>query len=141
MSIIQNSDIASTPYPALANSLMLLATPVISPAVSSPISASSSSTKPSFGRFWSRPKFVGPSTKTALLFGAAQAVGSWIIYDGDIESGTGFLGAWSALYMIVGGRGSIKALRYGRVWPLALSAIAASNTFLYSRRFIAGGFT
>ncbi|CEP61362.1 Aim19p LALA0_S03e01156g [Lachancea lanzarotensis] len=132
-------DLSTTPYLAAANSLMLLATPVISPAVESPVSSKIGSS--SILRLWSRPKFVGPSTKTSLLFGSAQALGSWIIYDGDLESGSGFLGAWSALYLIVGGRGSVKALRYGRVWPLTLSAMAATSTALYTRRFVAGGFT
>ncbi|CAR25059.1 Loss of respiratory capacity protein 2 [Lachancea thermotolerans] len=142
MSASDVRELSSTPYPALANSLMLLATPVVSPAANAPArQAAQGAGWSRFGSFWSRPKLVGPSTKTALLFGAAQAVGSWIIYDGDLESGSGFLGAWSALYLIVGGRGSISALRYGRVWPLALSAAALSNTLLYARRFISGGFT
>ncbi|SCU89737.1 LAFA_0E20472g1_1 [Lachancea sp. 'fantastica'] len=132
-------DLSSTPHLAAANSLMLLATPVVSPAVASPV-ASKTGTSGIF-QLWSRPKFVGPSTKTSLLFGAAQALGSWIIYDGDLESGSGFLGAWSALYLIVGGRGSVKALRYGRVWPLTLSALAATSTALYTKRFVSGGFT
>ncbi|SCV05383.1 LANO_0H06282g1_1 [Lachancea nothofagi CBS 11611] len=132
------NDLSATPYLAMANSLMLLATPVVSPAVSSPIGVGQSGS--SLTRFWSRPKFVGPSTKTALLFGGAQALGSWIIYDGDLESGSGFLGAWSALYLIVGGRGSVKALRYGRVWPLALSTLALANTAFYTKRFVSGGF-
>ncbi|SCV00854.1 LAME_0G12442g1_1 [Lachancea meyersii CBS 8951] len=130
-------NLSTTPYLAAANSLMLLATPVVSPAVASPVSSTGPS---SMMRFLSRPKYVGPSTKTALLFGSAQALGSWIIYDGDLESGSGFLGAWSALYLIVGGRGSVKALRYGRVWPLTLSAMAATSTVLYTKKFVAGGF-
>ncbi|SCU88633.1 LADA_0E11254g1_1 [Lachancea dasiensis] len=137
MDVLYN--LSSTPYPAALNAAMLLATPMISPAALSPIGAGQSHT--GIFRVWSRPKFVGPTTKTALLFGAAQAVGSWIVYDGDVESGSGFLGAWSALYLIVGGRGSIKALRYGRVWPLALSSAALSNTVVYTKRFVSGGFS
>ncbi|SCW01943.1 LAFE_0E10682g1_1 [Lachancea fermentati] len=135
--LAQLTELSSTPYPALANSALLLATPVVSPAVASPTAVANGR---SFWTSFSRPKYVGPSSKTALLFGAAQALGGWIIYDGDLESGSGFLAAWSALYLIVGGRGSVKALRYGRVWPLLLSSAAFTNTYFYGRRFIAGGF-
>lgn len=63
-----------------------------------------------------------------------------MIYDNDLESGTGFLAAWNTLYLLVGGRGSVKALRYGKVWPLLLTTVSAGSAALYGRRFVASGF-
>ncbi|QLL30404.1 hypothetical protein HG536_0A02210 [Torulaspora globosa] len=130
-----------TPYPAALNSLLLLATPQVSPATPSPVSVVQRASSSRFVNALSRPKYLGPSSRTALLFGAAQALGAWMVYDGDVESGSGFLAAWSALYLIVGGRGSVKALRYGKVWPLLVASVTGANAFMYGRRFIAGGFT
>lgn len=130
----------TTPYPGVLNSLLLLSTPVVSPAVISPVSIAQRAGGSKIFNLFSTPKYLGPSNKTALLFGGAQALGSWIIYDGDLESGSGFLAAWSALYLIVGGRGSVGALRYGKVWPLVLTSVSAVNAFLYSKRFISGSF-
>lgn len=127
-----------TAYPAALNSALLLATPAISPALESPQSVAG---RTGLLTALQRPRYLGPSNRTALLFGAAQALGAWMIYDGDLESGSGFLGAWSALYMIVGGRGSVKALRYGRVWPLLVTTLTGANAYLYGRRFITNGFT
>lgn len=130
-----------TPYPAVLNSLLLLATPRVSPATESPVSVVQRTSSSRLVNAFSKPKYLGPSNRTAVLFGAAQALGAWMIYDGDVESGSGFLAAWSTLYLIVGGRGSIKALRYGKVWPLLVSSVTGANAFMYGRRFIAGGFT
>lgn len=131
----------ATAYPAALNSLLLLATPTISPATVSPVSIAQRAGSFKLFNALSKPKYLGPSNKTALLFGAAQALGAWIIYDGDLESGSGFLAAWSTLYLIVGGRGSVKALRYGKVWPLLISSFTGANAFMYGRRFITNGFT
>lgn len=131
----------ATAYPAALNSALLLATPAVSPALEAPQSVASRTGGSRWLGALQRPRFLGPSGRTAVLFGAAQALGAWIIYDGDLESGSGFLAAWSALYMIVGGRGSIKALRYGRVWPLLVSTVTGANAYLYGRRFITNGFT
>lgn len=134
-------DSTSTPFPAWAVSSMLLATPIASPAILSPSLVSTTSKgRASIANVFARPKYVGPTTKVALLFGAAQALGGWIVYDGDLESGSGFITAWSTLYLIVGGRGSIKALRYGRVWPLLLTTASLTNAVLYGKRFVSGGF-
>lgn len=131
----------STPYPAVLNSVMLLGTPAVSPAVESPVSVAQRASSSWFLSAFSKPKYLGPSNKSALLFGAAQALGAWMIYDGDVESGSGFLAAWSTLYLIVGGRGSVKALRYGRVWPLLVTSVTGASALLYGRRFISGDFT
>lgn len=129
-----------TPFPAILNSSMLFMTPIISPAVVSPISVAERSVGSRIFNSFTRPKYMGPTTKVALLFGSAQALGAWMIYDGDLESGCGFISAWSSLYLIVGGRGSLKNLRYGKVWPLLLSTVSLGNAMLSGRRFISGGF-
>lgn len=131
---------SATAYPAALNSLMLLATPQVSPAVESPVSVAQRASTSRLFNALSKPKYLGPSNRTAWLFGAAQGLGAWIIYDGDLESGSGFLAAWSTLYLIVGGRGSVKALRYGKVWPLLVSSVTGVNALMYGKRFIAGGF-
>ncbi|QLG72485.1 hypothetical protein HG535_0D01930 [Zygotorulaspora mrakii] len=130
-----------TPTPALLNCSMLLLTPIISPATVSPVSVAQRSASSRLANMLTKPKYLGPTKKTALLFGGAQALGAWMIHDGDLESGCGFLAAWSTLYLIVGGRGSLKSLRYGKVWPLMLSTISLGNAYLYGRRFISGGFS
>lgn len=135
----QLKQLALTPIIPWSNSAMLLATPILSPATETPSSVAIRQSSYILSYF-SRPKYVGPSSKTALMFGAAQALSGWIIYEGDLESGCGFLAAWSTLYLIVGGRGSLKALRFGRVWPLALTAMGCANSVLYGGLFLSGQF-
>ncbi|SCU90806.1 LAMI_0E03664g1_1 [Lachancea mirantina] len=134
------TSLGSSPLPALVNSALLFVTPMVSPAVKVDASGGVFRSLGGFtGILGSGTKSIGPSNKTVALFGTAQALGSWMIYDGDVQSGSGFLAAWSALYLIVAGRGSFKALRY-RTWPLALSVAAASNAYLYTREFVTSGF-
>lgn len=144
----QAYQLTATPYPAVVNGLALLATPMVSPQMSATAGMTSpaSSAKGVMKNVLSMPssrnstRTIGPSNKAAMLFGGAQLLGAYIINDGDLENGAGFVTAWSALYMIVSGKGSVKALRYGRVWPLALSTLALGNTVLYGRRFLFSDF-
>ncbi|AGO11583.1 AaceriADL203Cp [[Ashbya] aceris (nom. inval.)] len=134
----QIRDLSFTPGIAWLNSAMLLATPVLSPA--QPSAAAVAQQAGGWLARVARPKHIGPTTKTSLLFGAAQALGGWIIHDGDLESGSGFLAAWSALYLVVGGRGSLRALRYGRLWPLVLATTSGLSGLAYGERFLSGRF-
>lgn len=129
---------SQTPYLAWMNGAMLLSTPVISPATMTP--ASVAVQQQSMFAAFTKPKYFGPTKTTALMFGLANALGGYMLFDGDVESGTGFLAAWNTLYLFVGGRGSVKALRYGKIWPLLLTTVSASNAALYGRRFITAGF-
>lgn len=139
-------EFTETPIPAVVNGLALLATPVISPQISgnaqiaSPASSTKGMVKNILTSSKNSTKAVGPSTKGAWLFGGAQLLGAYIISDGDMENGSGFIAAWSALYMIVSGKGSISALKYGKVWPLALSTMAVGSTVFYGKRFLTGDF-
>lgn len=128
----------TTPAPAIGNAALFLATPVVSPAVQNPANAVERAGRLQWLNKVTRPEYLGPSKRVALLFGGANALGAWIIHDQDLESGSGFLAAWSTLYLVVGGRGSVRAVRYGKVWPLVLTAASGLNALLYSRRFISG---
>lgn len=145
-SVSQVYDLTATPVPALVNGLALLATPVVSPQISgnaqmtSPASSAKGVVKNILTSSKNTTKAVGPSAKAAWLFGGAQLLGAYIINDGDLENGAGFVTAWSALYMIVSGKGSISALKYGRVWPLVLSTMAVGNAALYGKRFLTSDF-
>lgn len=76
----------------------------------------------------------------ALLFGAAEGLGSYMVYDGDAESGSGFCAAWGSLYLIMTGKGPLKALAHGKVWPLCVSLVTLGSTTCYGSRFITGKF-
>lgn len=132
-------EITSTPFPALVNAFMLVATPLVSPQTEAPAAVT---TKSRFllTKLGSQSTKVGLSSKNALLFGAAQAAGAWMIHDKDLEDASGFLMAWSSLFLIVNGKQSLQALKYGRVWPLSLSTVAVASSLVYGKRFISGGF-
>ncbi|CCK68202.1 Aim19p KNAG_0A05370 [Huiozyma naganishii CBS 8797] len=138
-------DVSKTPYPGLVNAGMLLDNPIISPAAPLQVMAYESKSKNplkglgSFART-SNVQRLGISNKNALLFAAAQAAGSWMIYDNDMESGSGFLMAWSALFLLVNGKKSLNSLKYGKVWPVCLSAAALTSSLIYGKRFITGRF-
>ncbi|CAI4402311.1 ALI_HP2_G0021580.mRNA.1.CDS.1 [Saccharomyces cerevisiae] len=130
-----------TPYPALANAALLTSTPVLSPSFKVPPTQSPALSIP-MSRVFSKSSTarIGITTKTALFFSTMQAIGAYMIYDNDLENGAGFIATWSALYLIVGGKKSFSALRYGRTWPLVLSSVSLANAVLYGQRFLATGF-
>ncbi|SMN18770.1 similar to Saccharomyces cerevisiae YIL087C AIM19 Putative protein of unknown function [Maudiozyma saulgeensis] len=142
-------ELTLTPYIGLTNAACILLSPIISPAEKLTTSAipqqsyrtilPSSSTRVR-ELFNVKRKHVGLTTRNALVFGVANLAGSWMIYDDDIEDGSGFLMAWSALFLIVNGKSSLTALRYRMVWPLVLSTMALTNVGLYGRRFITSSF-
>lgn len=76
-----------------------------------------------------------PTRKSSLLFGAANALGGWIIFDGDVTNGAGFTFAWSCLYLLVNGGPSVKSLLHGRVSPVAISTLALGNAGIYGKQF------
>jgi hypothetical protein len=125
---------SQTPYPAWVFSSLLLSTPFV---LKQPLSTIQTGT--SGGSFRSLFKGatgrIGPSPASSLLFGGAFALGGWIIRDGDVESGTGFITAWSTLYLIVNAKSSFKGLRYGKVWPILLSTVAGANAYTHGKRF------
>ncbi|KAH3667779.1 hypothetical protein WICMUC_005311 [Wickerhamomyces mucosus] len=124
---------SQTPLPALLQSSLLLLTPWISSQPQSLIKQSSS------GSLLTKSKRIGPSTPSALLFGSALGLGSFIIHDGDLDSGSGFITAWSTLYLIVNGRSTFNGLLYGRPWPLVLTTVSGVNAYTYGHQFFFGG--
>lgn len=134
--------LTKTPYPALANAALLASTPVLSPSLKVPPVKKSPAFSIPMSRVFSRSSTprVGISAKTALFFSTMQAIGAYMIYDNDLENGAGFIATWSTLYLIVGGKKSFSALRYGRTWPLVLSSLSLANAVLYGQRFLATGF-
>lgn len=134
----------ATPYFPAVYSAAILSTPLISPAVkisTSDVAASGGTQGTLFKRLATKTSTVGLSTKNALLFGAANALGAYMVYDDDLEDGSGFLLAWSTLYTIVNGKSSLRAVRYGRVWPLMLTSVAVGNIGMYGVRFLTSSFT
>lgn len=76
-----------------------------------------------------------PTRLSCFGFGAANALGGWIIYDGDLANGSGFSFAWSTLYLLVNGTPAVKSLLHGRVSPIALGVLALGNAGLYGKQF------
>lgn len=151
--------LSTTPYPALLQGSMLLMAPYMSPQFQNQTMASNYTLGQRSGNVksngWFSPKVqegkgafartrglqnVGLSGRSALLFGLASLAGSWMIFDDDLESGSGFTAAWSGLYLLLNGKSSIKWLKYGKMWPLLVSGVAFGNTAMYGRRFLTGGF-
>ncbi|CAL9731396.1 hypothetical protein MOUN0_L07866 [Monosporozyma unispora] len=151
--------LSTTPYPALLQGSMLLMAPYLSPQLPIQMVASNSTLAQRAGTAknngWFSPKVqdsmgpfartkrvqnVGLSGRSALLFGLVSLAGSWMIFDDDLESGSGFTAAWSGLYLLLNGKASIKWLQYGKMWPLLVSGVALGNTAMYGRRFLTGGF-
>lgn len=118
-----------TPYPSWAFASLLVPTPLFSKQLVLQNSTSG---------ILQKAKTVGPSSLNSLLFGGAMGLGGWIINEGDVESGSGFITAWTSLYLLVNGTNSIKALRYGRFWPLLLSGAAGGNLYIHAKRFFFG---
>ena len=122
---------ASTPYPAWILSGSLLARALT---IQQPLPANLGTSGSSF-KFSQAVAAQKPTKFSSLGFGAALALGGWIIYDGDEMDGAGFNFAWSSLYLIVNGGASIKGLIRGRVSPVGLSLLAAGNAVLYGKKF------
>ncbi|ODV75823.1 Aim19p CYBJADRAFT_3347 [Cyberlindnera jadinii NRRL Y-1542] len=127
----------TTPYPSLLFSGMLFATPLIT---SQPEAVTRMNADVNRGVLFKTAKRlrVGPTTVSSVLFGSAMALGSWIMFEGDVESGSGFITAWSSLYLIVNGRQMFNGLRYARVWPVVLSSVALGEAVLHGKRFFYG---
>ncbi|KAH3901253.1 Aim19p SCDLUD_002742 [Saccharomycodes ludwigii] len=142
-------DYSSTPYPAWGAAGLYLSMPIISPAITQPIAVTSSLKNKLMGKVITPSSFntasegyvlksIGPSIKNCLLFGGCLALGGYIVYDGDLESGSGFIGAWSTLYLIVNGKKSINCLKYSKFIPIVGTVFALNNALTYGRRFIMG---
>ncbi|CCH59536.1 hypothetical protein TBLA_0B07190 [Henningerozyma blattae CBS 6284] len=144
------SQLYRSAIPSGIQALALGITPLVSPSVlitnpNANGTTQKSITKRVFTSFLSSSKEykyrIGPSNVTVLTFSLSQLLSSMMILDNDIENGTGFATAWSTLYLIVSGRGSMHALlRYGRIWPLTLTGLAGSNAFFYGKEYLRGGF-
>ncbi|OBA18065.1 hypothetical protein METBIDRAFT_47731 [Metschnikowia bicuspidata var. bicuspidata NRRL YB-4993] len=137
MEDIQNSatnyvDLAGqSPIPPAVASASLLYVGMSSPtAIASKIGSSGGSSL-----FSKSATITKPTRSTCLLFGAANALGGWIIYDGDVTNGAGFTFAWSALYLVVNGRPSMRSMLRGRMSPVALSVLALGNAGIYGKQF------
>lgn len=120
-----------SPLPPLLASASLLYVGLSSPtAIASKVGSSGGSSL-----FSKSATLTKPTRPTCLLFGAANALGSWIIYDGDVTNGSGFTFAWSTLYLIVNGRPSVRSMLRGRLSPVALSVLALGNAGIYGKQF------
>lgn len=150
--------LSATPYPVLFQGGMLLVTPYLSPQWPLQTMASNETLAHRSGVDHANLSFrvqgrlgpfartkslqnIGLSGRNALLFGAASIAGAWMIYDDDLESGSGFTAAWSALYLLVNGKRSVQWLKFNKKWPLLVSTVALTNTAIYGRRFLTGGFS
>ena len=140
-------DLTATPYVSLLHSGCILASPIVSPAVKVAAgeiisTTSSEGTKAGLTKrlFKNKASTIGLTRANALLFGGSELLGSWMIYDDDIEDGSGFLMAWSTLFLIVNGKSSLTALKHARVWPFLLSSLACVNLGLYGKRYITNAF-
>lgn len=78
---------------------------------------------------------IGPSPVNSVFFGGAMALGGWIINDGDVEDGAGFMTAWSTLYLIVNGKSTFNCVKHGKVWPVVLTSMALTNGYFFGERF------
>lgn len=125
---------SKTPYPSWAFASLLFPTPLFS----KQIALNSSSGGYGGSKFLSKTKTIGPSPLNSLFFGGAMALGGWIINEGDVEDGSGFITAWTSLYLLVNGTNSLKALAHGKVWPLVLSGVAGGNLYIHGKRFFFG---
>lgn len=76
-----------------------------------------------------------PSRATCWTFAAANLLGGYITYDGDVTNGAGFTFAWSALYVLVNGKSALKSVFRGHVSPLGLAVLATGNMGIYGRKF------
>lgn len=76
-----------------------------------------------------------PTRTSCFTFGAANALGGWMIFDGDTANGSGFTFAWSTLYLLVNGRPALRSLVSGRVSPAAVSILALGNAAIYGKQF------
>lgn len=132
-SLFQTADeLASSPYPALALGASLLYQGAFAVV---PVTTSTSGTLGSSIKFSKALATSKPTKPACYLFGAANLLGAYMIYDGEPVNGAGFTFAWSTLYLLVNGSAGIKSVVRGRISPLALSVLAAGNVGLYGRKF------
>lgn len=127
-------DLAALPYPSLAlgSALMWQGVNAI-PAVAVD---NNGQTSGSLFKFGAKVAKAGPTRLLCFAFGAANLLGSWMMYDGDETNAAGFNFAWSTLYVIVNGRSSIKSVLRGRISPVALALLATGNAGLYGKKFL-----
>lgn len=132
-SLLQTAnELSTSPFPALLLGSSLLYKGLLSsPPISLPSGTSGSSLK--FGRTAAIAK---PTRASCYLFGGANLLGAWLMYDGEPTNGAGFNFAWSTLYLIVNGTAGVKGLFRGRISPVALSALALGNAGIYGRKFL-----
>lgn len=79
----------TTPVPGIINAALLLSTPLVSEQMQNPANAIERAGRFRAVNVLTRPQYLGPSKKVALLFGGANALGAWMIHDHDLESGAG----------------------------------------------------
>lgn len=79
-----------------------------------------------------------PTRVSCFTFGITNLIGSYMIYDNDMEDGAGFTFAWSTLYLLVNGGASIKSMVRGRIAPVGLSILALGNAGIYGKKFFWG---
>lgn len=131
MSLELIDQVSNTPYPPFVfGSLLVLRGFTATRPIDQIAGSSGASAK--FARSMAIAK---PTKASCFTFGITNLIGSYMIYDHDIEDGAGFTFAWSSLYLLVNGGASIKSLIRGRVAPLGLSILALGNAGIYGKKF------
>ncbi|EGV61231.1 hypothetical protein PSN45_001508 [Yamadazyma tenuis] len=126
-------DTASTsPVPPFIFSTLLLSRGLTA---TRPIDKIASGSSGASARLASTLALAKPTRVSCFLFGFTNLLGSYMIYDNELENGAGFTFAWSTLYLLVNGGASIKSAIRGRVVPLGLSVLALGNVGLYGRQY------
>lgn len=124
---------SASPYPAWAFTTGLGIVPLVrppdQPAAQQPPPQKSSMF--SFKKAY-KPTSAYPTTASALLFGGLIGLGGFVVYDHDVEDGTGIIGAWSFLYTLVNGKRSLYSWKF---YPKFLTVFALANTAVYGGRF------
>lgn len=115
---------SSSPWPAAAFSAALAAVPLIRPTLDQLTTT-----------LKRRPIRVNPypNNLSVAVFGGFVGLGSFLIYDHDVEDGSGLIFAWSTMYALANGRRSIHTLR---LYPKFLMLFAIGNSAIYGGRFL-----
>lgn len=128
-------ELSVLPYPSLllGSALMLQGINTV-PAAAMAVNTAGQGSGSLF-KFGNKIAKAGPSRLSCFMFGGANLLGSWIMYDGEKSNAAGFNFAWATLYLIVNGRSSVKSVLRGRISPLALSLLATGNAAIYGKKF------
>ncbi len=117
---------SSSPLPAVAFSGALAVIPFVRPPVT--YVGSKAAFQRNIASISPYPKNI-----SVLLFGSFVGLGSFMIYDHDVENGSGLVSAWSLLYALANGKRSMRTLR---IYPKFLALFALANSAVYGAKFL-----